>query len=323
MTVMTASTPAWAVHLPAGLDPADVDLLAGGSLPRVWAQLWASEPDRAVLHTEERDWLTAGELDAASRAIAGRLHAAGLDPGDRVLMSVTSSAELVVAHVAALRLGLVVVPANPAYRDRELRHVAADARIAAALVDDPQRATWIADVVPDALVLTPDVDGRDPGRGAAPALDRAGPSDPALLIYTSGTTGVPKGAVLSHGNVLASASALGLAWRWTPADRLVLALPLFHAHGLAVGLHGTLLAGASVVRPTTLRGRRRARCVPRPRRDAVLRRPHHVRAAGGIAAPGGAGLAAVVRERLRSASRRAVGGGGRARGATHHRALRA
>jgi malonyl-CoA/methylmalonyl-CoA synthetase len=81
----------------------------------------------------------------------------------------------------------------------------------------------------------------DPGR---PALWAAGP---ALLCYTSGTTGAPKGAVLAHGNLLASAEALLLAWRWTDGDRLVLALPLFHLHGLGVGLHGTLLAGASAV----------------------------------------------------------------------------
>ena len=65
--------------------------------------------------------------------------------------------------------------------------------------------------------------------------------------YTSGTTGRPKGAVLSHGNLLSSVEALLLAWRWTADDRLVLALPLFHMHGLGVGLHGTLAAGASAV----------------------------------------------------------------------------
>ena len=118
---------------------------------------------------------------------------------------------------------------------------------AAALVDDAERATCIANAAPEALVFTIAVDGPEPGRGTAPALDQSAPGDPALLIYTSGTTGAPKGAVLSHGNALANAAALVLAWRWSPSDRLLLALPLFHAHGLAVGLHGTLLAGASVV----------------------------------------------------------------------------
>ncbi len=93
-------------------------------------------------------------------------------------------------------------------------------------------------------MLSPDVELPD---HAAPALDTATTDDPAMLCYTSGTTGSPKGAQLTHGNVLSSPEALRLAWRWTPDDRLVLALPLFHMHGLGVGLHGSLLAGASVV----------------------------------------------------------------------------
>jgi malonyl-CoA/methylmalonyl-CoA synthetase len=93
-------------------------------------------------------------------------------------------------------------------------------------------------------VVGPDVELPD---HAPPALDLATTDDPAMLCYTSGTTGSPKGALLTHGNVLSSPEALRLAWRWTPDDRLVLALPLFHVHGLGVGLHGSLLAGASVV----------------------------------------------------------------------------
>jgi malonyl-CoA/methylmalonyl-CoA synthetase len=78
-------------------------------------------------------------------------------------------------------------------------------------------------------------------------LDASSPEQPALIGYTSGTTGVPKGAVLSHANLLAGTESVVLAWRWTASDRLVLALPLFHSHGLCVGLHGTLLAGGSAV----------------------------------------------------------------------------
>jgi malonyl-CoA/methylmalonyl-CoA synthetase len=78
-------------------------------------------------------------------------------------------------------------------------------------------------------------------------LDQPDPSTPALIGYTSGTTGAPKGAVLSHANLLAGTSSVVLAWRWTATDRLVLALPLFHIHGLGVGLHGTLLSGGSAV----------------------------------------------------------------------------
>ncbi|HEX6799252.1 MAG TPA: acyl-CoA synthetase [Ktedonobacterales bacterium] len=70
---------------------------------------------------------------------------------------------------------------------------------------------------------------------------------PAILAYTSGTTGRAKGALLSHRNLTANIAAVTSAWHWTDRDRLLLVLPLFHAHGLMVGLHGTLYTGASAV----------------------------------------------------------------------------
>jgi malonyl-CoA/methylmalonyl-CoA synthetase len=66
-------------------------------------------------------------------------------------------------------------------------------------------------------------------------------------VFTSGTTGTPKGVPLTHANLLASSESVRVAWQWTAADRLFLALPLFHIHGLGVGLHGTLLVGSSAV----------------------------------------------------------------------------
>jgi malonyl-CoA/methylmalonyl-CoA synthetase len=239
----------WAVHLPPGWEGPGVErrLLEAGTLPSAWAARFAAAPERPVLWSLEAGWLTAGALDAASRRVAGRLHRAGLRPGDRILMSATASAAYVTAHLGALRLGLVVVPANTAYREREVAHLVADAGPAAAVVDDAGRASWVQRAAGgDVVVVGPEVDLPD-GAGDSLDLDGAAPSDPALLGYTSGTTGAPKGAVLSHANLLATTEAVRLAWRWTADDRLVLALPLFHLHGLGVGLHGTLLAGASVV----------------------------------------------------------------------------
>src|SRR3989442_15362347 len=69
----------------------------------------------------------------------------------------------------------------------------------------------------------------------------------AAILYTSGTTGRPKGALLDHGNFLAQGRGAIEVWRWTARDRLVPALPLFHLHGLGMGLHGTLLSGGSAV----------------------------------------------------------------------------
>ena len=70
---------------------------------------------------------------------------------------------------------------------------------------------------------------------------------PAVIAYTSGTTGKAKGALLTHGNLTANITAVIAAWHWTAQDRLLLTLPLFHAHGLMVGMHGTLFVGGSVV----------------------------------------------------------------------------
>ena len=241
-------TPAWARHLPAGTDPGSVDLLRERSLPAAWTARWAEAPDATVLFDGTTE-LRAQDLDARSRLVAGRFAAAGLRPGDRVLMSAPASIDLVVAHVAALRLGLVVLPVNGAYREREVAHIAGDAGPAAAVVDDAARGEWVrAASDRDVVVVSPAVELPD-GDVAAHGLtlDASRPDDLALLVYTSGTTGAPKGAMLTHGNALSSAEALRIAWRWTASDRLVLALPLFHMHGLGVGVHGTLLAGASAV----------------------------------------------------------------------------
>ncbi len=238
------SDPAWARHLPAGLDPGSVDLLERRTLPAAWAANWRRTPDREVVGDRDGSWATGAELLARTAQVAGRLRAAGLQPGNRVLVSGGASVDFVVAHCAVLRCGLVAVPVNTAYTRRELEVIVADATPRAAVLESAELRSYAIEADPTLVVTDVDVDLPD---GDAIGLDTAGPDDPALLPYTSGTTGRPKGALLSHGNLLASAEALRIAWRWEPDDRLILCLPLFHMHGLGVGLHGTLLTGASVI----------------------------------------------------------------------------
>jgi malonyl-CoA/methylmalonyl-CoA synthetase len=161
-----------------------------------------------------------------------------------VITSGGASVDLVAAHWAALRLALVVVPLNPAYSEREVEVLLGAAQPRAAIVGRPELQATVARLAPDVLVTGVDIDLPD---GPVPNLDGADNDDPALLTFTSGTTGRPKGALLSHGNLLASAEAVRIAWRWTADDRLILCLPLFHMHGLGVGVHGTLLAGGSAI----------------------------------------------------------------------------
>lgn len=233
--------PAWAVHLPAGMRPSDVDLAAGGTLVGAFTRAWAQVPERTALSTVDGVRLSAAELEERTGAAALRYAAAGLAPGDRVLLCAAPSVELVVAYVGALRAGLTVVPANPAYPPAELATLVAAARPALGVLDDPSRLPS-----PTFPVTSTALDGL-PRRGSGLVLDAADPHDTALIIYTSGTTGRPKGAPLSHANLLASAHAVRIAWRWTPEDTLALCLPLFHMHGLGVGLHGSLVTGAAAL----------------------------------------------------------------------------
>ncbi|MEM9712661.1 MAG: AMP-binding protein, partial [Actinomycetota bacterium] len=232
----------WSAHLP---DPSHDWLpadLATGSLTAAWARRWTEDPDRPALWAADRGWVTRRDLERSTAAIAGSLRSGGVAPGDRVLVSAASSIELVESHIGALRAGAVVVPVHTGYTERELGHVVADAEPVVAVLDEPDR---LAGVAPDLRVVAPGSggDAEPPTDG----IDIAGPDDPALLPYTSGTTGRPKGVVLRHRNLVAGAAAVVTAWRWTDADRLVLCLPLFHMHGLGVGIHGTLLSGGSAV----------------------------------------------------------------------------
>jgi malonyl-CoA/methylmalonyl-CoA synthetase len=222
------------------------DATAGSAtnLTASWTRAWKANPETPQFHDIQVGWISRGALDVESAARAGRLARLGLVSGDRILLSAESSYDLVASYVACLRLGLVVIPTNTAYGARELAHVIGDARPRAAILDDPDRSQSVADIDPSIHRLTPELALPD---GPTPMLDSVARDAPALICYTSGTTGQPKGAVLTHANCLASAEALRVAWRWTDSDRLLLALPLFHMHGLGVGLHGTLHACASAV----------------------------------------------------------------------------
>ncbi len=239
----------WRDHLPAGVTPEQLDLLADGSLIGAVERQWRSRASWPQLRDVDGTWLSTAEIEEHSRLAASRLRKSGLARGDRVVLIAGASARMVIAYLAALRAGLVVVPINPAYTESEIGRIVGSARPAAAVVERDEHATHVRAAADRSLaVLGLDLELPD---GGSDQLATPSGSDSALLIYTSGTTGEPKGALLSHANLLASANAVALAWRWEPDDRLLLALPLFHVHGLGVGLNGALCAGGQIV----LRGR--------------------------------------------------------------------
>jgi malonyl-CoA/methylmalonyl-CoA synthetase len=212
-------------------------------LTSAWRARWEAAPQRPVLvDAASGAVLGAAEVLRRSAGAAVQLYAAGVRPGDRVVLSCAPSVATVLAYVAILRLGAVVVPANTAYTSSELEHIVGDVRPAAAVVDD------VARVPTGPVVLTAEQLAQEPddATGYVP-LDRSAADDLAMIAFTSGTTGRPKGAMLSHGNLLAGAQALVEAWEWTPDDRLLHALPMFHMHGLGAGINGSFAAGASMV----------------------------------------------------------------------------
>ncbi|MEU4979547.1 acyl-CoA synthetase [Streptomyces sp. NPDC021969] len=188
--------------------------------------------DRPALRFGERS-LTYAELAAAAGATAGRIGGAG-----RVAVWATPAMETGVAVVAALLAGVAAVPLNPKSGDRELAHILSDS--APSLVLAPPDAE-----LPPALDALERVDVDVRARGAVPE-DGADDGDPALVVYTSGTTGPPKGAVIPRRALATTLDALADAWRWTGDDVLVQGLPLFHVHGLVLGILGPLRRGGSV-----------------------------------------------------------------------------
>ena len=175
---------------------------------------------------------------------AATLAASGVRTGSTVLMSCSPSVDLILTYIALMRLGVTIVPANTGYTDRELEYIVDDAKPVAAIVDDPAKFRWLERHGVD-MVIEPALDlPQTPVTGDLSTVD---PTSAAFIAYTSGTTGAPKGAVLTHANLLAGSQSLKLEWEWTASDRLVLALPLFHMHGLGICLNTLLLAGGSAV----------------------------------------------------------------------------
>ena len=234
---------------------------SGETLLTVWAQWWGvggvggaargggSRP-ALVSGADPSVTLTYEELAELSAGVAGALAARGVMAGDRVLWSCLPTLDSIVVLLGALRLGAVVVAVNPGGAGGEFAYVVGDVRPRLALVGRADAGGWIEGTDESVIVLAPgDLVGTGArgGGGVDVVLDTAQPNDDALIVYTSGTTGQPKGAVHTHASLLAGALAIRSAWGWEPDDRLILALPLFHVHGLCAGLFGTLAAGASAI----------------------------------------------------------------------------
>ncbi|WP_052852478.1 AMP-binding protein [Streptomyces avicenniae] len=177
-------------------------------------------------------------LTHAALATAARALAAGLVPGRPVAVWATPTPETVVAVTAALLAGAPAVPLNPRSGAAELAHVLGDSAPAVLLAAPGEELP-----APAAALARLDIDLA--ARASGPPPPEPPDEAPALIVYTSGTTGPPKGAVLPRRAIRADLDALADAWDWTGRDVLVHALPLFHVHGLILGVLGPLRLGAA------------------------------------------------------------------------------
>ncbi len=180
------------------------------------------------------DALSYGELREAAAAVARQLQGA-----HRVAVWAEPTLDFCVAAVAAISAGIPLVPINPKLGRAELEHVFSDSG-PDVLIGAPDDATPALAQPPRRVT----VDVR--ARGGELPDTEAGDEDPALIIYTSGTTGRPKGAVLPRRAIASNLDALADAWAWTRDDTVVHALPLFHVHGLVIGLFGPLRRGGAL-----------------------------------------------------------------------------
>lgn len=209
--------------------------------------------DTPFIETPSGQIFSYGDMLALSGRLAHVMVDLGVKPGDRVAVQVEKSAEALMLYLACLRCGAVYLPLNTGYTVNELDYFFQDAR-PALVVAAPDKADRIAAIVSTCGARLETLDDRGGGslmhRAAETKADFSdiarGPDDIAAILYTSGTTGRSKGAMLSHDNLLSNALTLKDIWRFTSADRLIHALPIFHTHGLFVATNVTLIAGASM-----------------------------------------------------------------------------
>jgi malonyl-CoA/methylmalonyl-CoA synthetase len=192
----------------------------------------ADATDQEALRAGARS-LTYRELQGAASTLAARL--AGRE---RVAVWATPTLETCVAVVGVLLSGAAAVPINPKMGPRELEHVLRDSAPSAVVA--PEDGT-----VPDALRSLPRL-SVDLGSSPEPLPPEPDDGAPAFVFYTSGTTGAPKGVLIPRRAVASNLDALARVWSWTAEDVLTHGLPLFHVHGLILGVLGPLRVGGSL-----------------------------------------------------------------------------
>jgi fatty-acyl-CoA synthase len=221
----------------------------------------ARAPDaEALVSRHQRIRLTYAQLDEQVDRAARALLAAGLGPGDRVGIWSPNRAEWVVIQYATAKAGVILVNVNPAYRTSELEYALNQSGcrmlVAAPSFKTSDYAAMIDEVRPrcpalERVVLfdTPQWEDLLAGGDAPADLPELGFDDPINIQYTSGTTGFPKGATLSHHNILNNGFFVGELCRYTEADHVCIPVPFYHCFGMVLGNLACTTHGACMVIP--------------------------------------------------------------------------
>jgi fatty-acyl-CoA synthase len=241
--------------------------LLGETIGQTLERVAAAHGEREALVDlpSARRW-TYAELDAeVGRVARGLLHL-GLDKGDRAAIWAPNYPEWVLMQYATAKVGVILVNVNPAYRSHELAYVleqsgarllvsaiahkTSDYRAMVEEVRDRcpalEHVVWIGDATWDALTAGAE---QVPAEALTERAAQLSFDDPINIQYTSGTTGFPKGATLSHHNILNNGLFVGELCGYTEADRICVPVPFYHCFGMVMGNLGALTHGSCVVIP--------------------------------------------------------------------------
>ena len=216
----------------------------------------ARVPDHPAIRFQDQT-VTFAEMDHRVDCLATGLARAGLGPGDTCILMMPSSLNWALTYYALAKLGAMVVPVNPLFRSGELKHIFRDSG-ARAFVGHAQYLAEPAAVLADMPGIDIRLaDGQAEGGGFTALADLfqdcqgfathpTGDDDAFAIIYTSGTTGLPKGAVLTHQNLISDAELVGGLRHTEPHDVVLSVLPLFHIYGQTHALNISVMSGLTI-----------------------------------------------------------------------------
>jgi long-chain acyl-CoA synthetase len=213
-----------------------------------------AQPDAPFLFAPEPGVVLAyAGLRATARSLCAELAARGVEPGEVVSYMLPNGVAAVGAFLGAMYGGYVVSPVSLLAQDALIEHTLAHSAtriVFAAPEFVPRLEAIVARIGSRAIVrpALPDDLGLRPAHGdeSGRALEA---TTPAMLMYTSGTTGTPKGALLSHGNLVHAGRSIVAAHELAPVDRVLSSLPLYHVNGQCIGTISPLVSGGSIVMP--------------------------------------------------------------------------